>query len=119
MIINFKTHRQTGQGWKLRATYTGFQISWLRSTILIPLYFMSLDVYRRLTNEVFGEASHPIDKFFIRPFNAGGMVFLSFNHSFIIFQTILHHIRYCLNNCVDCHLAIGVYENTSSSWLFR
>ena len=33
---------------------------------------MSLDYYRRLTNEIFGEATHPIDKYIVRPFNAGG-----------------------------------------------
>ena len=71
----FKTHRQTGQGWKLKETYTGFQITWLRSSLLMPLYFSSLDSYRRITNDLFGDVNHahPIDKYFVRPFNAGGI----------------------------------------------
>ncbi len=47
----------------------------MRSLVVMPFYFISLDSYRRITNELFGDASTaaPIDKYFIRPFNAGGL----------------------------------------------
>lgn len=42
-----KTKRQLGETWKLKDTFTGFRITWLRACVLMPTYFVFLDSFRR------------------------------------------------------------------------
>jgi len=60
-----KTHRQIGKDWYLKDVFTGLKITWIRSLILLPIYFVSLDSFRRHLSDTF---SSPL----IGPFLAGG-----------------------------------------------
>ncbi len=42
-----KTKRQLGETWKLKNTFTGMKITWMRACVLMPTYFIWLDTFRR------------------------------------------------------------------------
>ena len=42
-----KIKRQTGETWKLKDTFTGLRVTWLRASFLLPSYFIFLDSFRR------------------------------------------------------------------------
>lgn len=48
-----KIKRQTGAEWRLRDTFTGLRITWVRSLFLLPSYFIFLDTFRRNFDKVF------------------------------------------------------------------
>lgn len=48
-----KIRRQTGVPWKLRDSFTGLKVTWIRSLMLLPSYFIFLDTFRRKFDKVF------------------------------------------------------------------
>ncbi|RNA43790.1 carnitine-acylcarnitine carrier [Brachionus plicatilis] len=60
-----KIKRQTESTWKLRDSFTGLRITWLRSQFLLPSFFIFLDSFRRHLDGVFRSP-------FLGPFIASG-----------------------------------------------
>jgi solute carrier family 25 (mitochondrial carnitine/acylcarnitine transporter), member 20/29 len=48
-----KIQRQMGKSWKLKDTYTGFKVTWLRASGLLMTYFVLLDSCRRNFDSAF------------------------------------------------------------------
>ena len=48
-----KIKRQTGESWKIRDSFTGLKITWLRANFLLPTYFICLDSFRRHFDSLF------------------------------------------------------------------
>lgn len=48
-----KIRRQTGSEWKIKDCFTGLKVTWIRSLMLLPSYFIFLDTFRRKFNFAF------------------------------------------------------------------
>lgn len=48
-----KIKRQTGAEWRIKDTFTGLRVTWVRSLFLLPSYFIFLDTFRRNFDKVF------------------------------------------------------------------